>query len=477
MTLRVYNSLTNKVEEFEPLKDDFVTMYICGQTVYDYMHVGHARTYVSFDIIKRYLEYLGYQVKTVINITDVNDKINERAKNEERVPWEVAEEFSTINIEDFDSLGISADAYPKASEYIPEMIDLIERLEDKGIAYEAEGDVFFDVHKFDDYGKLSNQDIGSIRSEREEEIVSAEKKRNPSDFVLWRSRESSEYSPAWDSPWGEGVPGWHIECSAMSMELLGDQMDIHGGGSDLVFPHHENEIAQVEGVTEKKWVKYWIHTGLVRISGDKMSKSVGNIVSARELIEEYGSDAVRLMVASSHCRAPMNFSEERIVESSNNVQSLKNTFEDIRAEIRASSLIPDKFGSKDVKLLDRIFALKSDFFEAMNEDFNTPEALKSLYKLESSIQSYLSDEPKRTVLKRAREVMSELCSILGIVPDKGEMRSVETGFGRLVEEVLALRENLRESGNYELADEIRSALREAGVKIEDTDRGPRIKNL
>lgn len=259
MTLKVYNSLTNEKEEFEPLEEKIVKMYVCGQTVYDYVHVGHARTYLAFDIVRRYLEYLGYSVGTVINITDVNKKINDRAREEDVSPWNIAEKFATINLEDFDDLGIEADAYPRSSNFIDEMIDLVKKLKNKGLAYEVDGDVFFDVRKFEKYGELSNQDLEDIRPKRTDEITSFEKKKNPEDFALWRSKEGSEFSPTWESPWGKGVPGWHIECSTMSLSLLGEQFDIHGGGSDLVFPHHENEIAQSEGATGKKWVNYWIH--------------------------------------------------------------------------------------------------------------------------------------------------------------------------------------------------------------------------
>ncbi len=477
MSLKVYNSLSNEKEEFVPIDEDLVRMYICGQTVYDYMHIGHARTYVAFDIIRRYLEHKGYSVKTVINITDVNDKINDRAKDESRSPWEVAEEFATINLEDYRSLNIRADAHPKASEYMQEMIDLVRAIEEEGIAYEVEGDVFFDTTKFPDYGKLSNQDMENMESAREEDIVSIEKKRNPQDFVLWKSREGSEYSPTWDSPWGEGIPGWHIECSAMSMSLLGERMDIHGGGSDLTFPHHENETAQVEGVTGERWVKYWMHTGLVRIKEEKMSKSLSNFVPAREVLEDYGSEAIRLMVASSHYREPMDYSDEKMEEASRNVQSLKTTLEDIRAEIRASKKIPDKLNEDDREFLDEIFNLRAEFMAAMNDDFNTPRALKNIYELEKSVNSYLSKNPKRTVLERSEETFIELCSILGILPEKEVEKNETSKLEKVVKEILELREELREKGDYETADSIRNALEKTGVKVEDTDRGPRIKNL
>ncbi len=476
MTLHIYNSLKNEKEKFEPIDQNVVKMYVCGQTVYDYMHIGHARTYVAFDIVRRYLEYMGYSVETIINLTDVNDKINNRARNEERSPWEVAEEFSTINLEDFESLGIRADIYPKASEYIAEMIDLVKSLEENGLAYEVEGDVFFDASKFDDYGKLSNQELEDMRQDRDD-IKSKEKKKNPQDFVLWKSREGSDYTPTWDSPWGEGIPGWHIECSAMSMNLLGEQIDIHGGGSDLVFPHHENEIAQVEGVTDKQWVKYWMHSGLVNIQEEKMSKSLGNIVSAREILNQYDPKAVRLMVAGSHYREPMSYSKDKIEEAEKNLNSLRDTLENLQAEIRNSDTIPEKFSKNDKKKLEKIFELKKMFLKAMNDDFNTPKALKSIYKLEKLINSYISQSPKRPVLERSKNTLLELSSIIGILREKNRESLEESKIEDIILKLVDLREQLRKNGNYDTADSIRDALKDADIKIEDTNDGPRIKGL
>lgn len=475
MSLNIYNSFTNEMEEFKPRKDAPVKMYVCGQTVYDYMHVGHARTYTFFDILKRYLEFLGHSVMVVINITDVNDKINDRAEKENRSPWEVAEEFSIVNLEDFDSLGIEADAYPRASEYIEEIIDHIEKLEEEGFAYEAKGDVFFDVRKFDKYGELSNQRLEDMRTEREDEVISTDKKRNPEDFVLWRAREGSSHSPVWSSPWGEGVPGWHIECSVMALSLLGDRIDIHGGGSDLLFPHHENEIAQVEGVTGDKWVDFWMHTGMVHIEGEKMSKSLGNIVSAREVLEEYGPGAIRLMMAGSHYREPMDFSRARAEEALKNYQKLKNTVKGLKAEIKTSNTIPDKLGEEDLDFLETLFELKTKFIEAMNDDFNTPQALKYFYEIESLSNSYLSKDPKKPVMKRFLRIMLELGSIIGIFEEEkieeGESRKVDS----LLRKILELREELRKEEKYEIADSIRDKIEEAGIEIEDSDRGPRWK--
>lgn len=479
MTLKIYNSLTKEKEEFEPLneEDRVVTMYVCGQTVYDYMHIGHARTYIAFDNVRRYLEFLGYGVKTVINITDVNDKINMRAEEEDRDPWSVAEEFSRINLEDFEALGVTADAYPKASEYVQEMIDLVERLVENGVAYVVDGDVFFDVHKFEAYGKLSHQDLEDIRPEREDDIVASEKKQNPEDFVLWKAREGSEHSPTWESPWGEGIPGWHIECSAMSMELLGEQFDIHGGGSDLVFPHHEDEIAQAEAATETHWVTYWMHSGLVRMDEDKMSKSLGNFVPTRDLLEEYEPEAIRLMVAGTHYRKPLDYSEEKLSEAEKRIEQLQNTVETVQAEIRESSVVPGQYTRQDVDALSEIFAQRDAFLDAMDDDFNTPEALKQLYGLEELLNRYVNeaDEPKRPVMERGLDTLQQLGQILGIL-STGETVT-DDAVDVLLDELLELRERLREEQQYALADDVRDALQDAGVQIEDTGRGARWKRI
>lgn len=472
--MRIYNSLANEEEKFEPLNENEIKMYVCGQTVYDYMHVGHARTYVSFDIIKRFLEHQGFTVNTVINITDVNDKINDRAKEENRSPWDVAEEFSQIMLEDFEKLGVNADAFPKSSKYVQEMIDLVLDLEEEGLAYESDGDVFFNVEKFADYGKLSNQTLEEMKSDREEEIISSGKKKNKADFVLWKSRGETDNSPTWDSPWGEGVPGWHIECSAMALSLLGEQIDIHGGGSDLVFPHHENEIAQVEGVSKKDWVKYWMHSGLVRIGGEKMSKSLGNFASVRDILKNHDPEALRLMIAGSHYREPMRFSEEKIEETEKRLNSLKNTVENLKAEIRTTEIVPEKLKEKDLDFLEGIFDSKRNFIDAMKDDFNTPEALSQLYEIERLINSYISSEPKRPLMKRALNVTLELSSIIGILEEEKTERR-ETKIDSVLEGILELREKLREEGKYETADVIRSAIEKTGIKVEDTDDGPRWK--
>ncbi len=498
MTLNIYNSLTKEKEPFKPLDEEgrTVKMYVCGQTVYDYMHIGHARTYIAFDIVRRYLEFKGYAVKTVINITDVNDKINDRAEDEGRGPWEVAEEFTRINLEDFEALGVKADAYPKASDHITEMIELVETLESDGIAYEVDGDVFFDVHAFEDYGKLSHQDLEDIRPEREDDIVASDKKRNLEDFVLWKSRVLEENmgqsgtegdassddgdatGPTWESPWGEGIPGWHIECSAMATTLLGEQFDIHGGGSDLVFPHHEDEIAQSEAATGKDWVNYWMHSGLVRMDSDKMSKSLGNFVSSRELLEQYGPEVIRLMVAGTHYRKPLDYSEEKLEEAERKLEQLRNTVQTVEAELREVDTVPGQYTAYDVETLNEVFERRGRFLDAMDDDFNAPEALKHLYGLDDLLNRYVADaeEPKRPVLERGLHTFHQLGGILGIFAAPDTAQSEEDAvLDMLLDEIMEIRQQLREEQQYALADNLRDAIENAGVQLEDTDRGTRWK--
>jgi len=445
-------------------------MYVCGQTVYDYMHIGHGRTYIAFDIIRRYLEFKGYAVKMVINITDVNDKINDRAKEEGSEPEEVAEEYAQINLEDFEALGVRADAYPKASAYVEEMIEMVEALIDAGLAYESEGNVFFDVTAFDDYGKLSNQELEELSGERDD-ILAMDAKQDERDFVLWRARKGDD-GPTWEGPWGEGVPGWHIECSAMSSKLLGDKFDIHGGGSDLVFPHHEDEIAQAEGATGKTpWVKYWMHSGLVRMRDEKMSKSLGNFIPTRELLEGHDAEALRLMVASAHYRKPLEYSEQAIHDAEENLATLRNARDNLQAELNAVAMVPSKLDERDIDALESVFALRERFVAAMDDDFNTPEALKHLLELAHVGNEYVaSDTPKRPVLERALNELEELARVLGVLEDG---KTTEKTGDAYVDLLVNVREKARNEEQYEMADWIRDKLEERGIRLEDTEKGAR----
>ncbi|HIP89105.1 MAG TPA: cysteine--tRNA ligase, partial [Thermococcus paralvinellae] len=297
--MKIYNTLTKQKEEFKPLKEGEVRMYVCGPTVYDYTHLGHARTYIAFDVIRRYLEHRGYTVLMVMNFTDIDDKIIRRAQETGEDPKELAEKFLKYFLEDMKALKVKpADIYPRVTEHIQDIIKFVEKLEEKGYAYEGSDGVYFEVQKFKDYGKLSGIKLEELR--KGARVEPGEGKRNPEDFALWKKAKPGE--PKWDSPWGEGRPGWHIECSTMSTKYLGEQFDIHGGGNDLIFPHHENEIAQTEACTGKRWVRYWLHTGFVMVKGEKMSKSLGNFVTIRELLQRYSPEVIRFFVLQKHYR-------------------------------------------------------------------------------------------------------------------------------------------------------------------------------
>ncbi len=471
--LKVYNTLTNSKEEFKPVKEGQVKMYICGQTVYDNMHIGHGRTYISFDIIRRYLEYKGYSVETVINITDVNDKIDKRAEEEGTSSEEVSEKYTKINIEDFEMLGVRAEAYPKASEYVQEMIEMVEKLVERGLAYESNGNVFYNVKKFEDYGKLSNQDLESLESDRDD-IKSQSAKKDPRDFVLWRSRKDYN-GPTWDSPWGEGVPGWHIECSAMSTELLGEEIDIHGGGVDLVFPHHEDEIAQCEGATGKKpWVKYWMHAGLVRLKDEKMSKSLGNFVSTRELLEEYRPEVLRTLVASTHYRKPLDYSEKVLKQAKSNFKTVENCLNSIEKELNSKKVMPEKLTEKDKEFKEEVLKLKKSFEKSMNDDFNTSSALKDLIRLSKKINKYIeTGKPNKHVLEHSRNVLEKLSWVLGVLPYTDNSSTDSRKEPEIIEAIIEIREEARNKKLYDFADKIREKLKEVGVDLEDTEKGVR----
>ncbi|MEW6329461.1 MAG: cysteine--tRNA ligase, partial [Candidatus Micrarchaeota archaeon] len=329
MPIKVFNNLTKKIEEFHPLgeREREIQMYVCGVTPYDYSHLGHARTYAAFDVIKRYFEYRGYKVRYIQNITDIDDKIIKRANEVGADPLKLSLEFQKSALEDMDALKIArADKYPKVTEHIPEIIALIKKLISRGYAYETEDGVYFEVEKFPDYGKLSKQSLDEIKAGARVEID--EKKRNPADFALWKKAKPGE--PFFESPWGKGRPGWHIECSAMSMKYLGDNFDIHGGGRDLIFPHHENEIAQSEGATGKQFVKYWLHTGFLSVNKEKMAKSLGNFITIKDALKKHDADSLRLFYALTHYRSPIDFSDKNVEYAHNALEGLRNTLTNAR---------------------------------------------------------------------------------------------------------------------------------------------------
>ena len=394
MAIKIYNTLTRQKEVLEPIEPGKVRMYMCGPTVYDYFHIGNSRPFILFDIFRRYLKYRGFEVKFVTNLTDVDDKIIKKASEENVSTDVVAEKYSTAFFEDTKRLGIQeADAYPKATENISDIIELIEKLVQNGVAYPVDGDVFYSVTKFLGYGKLSGKNIDELESGARVEIDP--RKENPLDFALWKAAKPGE--PYWDSPWGKGRPGWHIECSVMSMKHLGESFDIHAGGVDLVFPHHENEIAQSEGATGKPFVKYWMHNGFLNIEGEKMSKSLGNFFTAREIMEKYHPAVIRMFFLLKHYRSPINFSEERILEAQSALERIITTLENIDS-VLAEHKVQDSENSPS--LPESIDDLKNEFINEMDDDFNTAGAISKIFDLvkEANLILASSQLPRHDIL-------------------------------------------------------------------------------
>ncbi len=465
--LQMYNTLTRRKEEFEPLdrKGKNVRMFVCGQTVYDDAHMGHAKTYLNFDIIVRWLRHIGYKVQYVQNITDVDDKILNRAKERNLTPEEIANYYTKRFFEDMGALEILKDVsqYPKCSDYIIQIIEQIETLIENGCAYAIDGDVYFDVSKFKDYTKLSGMSLDELKKHR---IEPNPKKRNVFDFSLWKRQARDELG--WDSPWGYGRPGWHIEDTAVTFEIFGEQYDIHGGANELIFPHHTNEIAQAEAASGKSpFVRYWLHSGVLNIRGEKMSKSLKNFVTIREVLEKYDDEVLRMFFASTHYRSPIDFSMELLEQAKQRLDSLYGTLNDVVffADENAGS-------SQDIaKILD---GMKNGFSEAMNDDFNTPLAIKTLFDAAGGLGSLIQ---KGTISGRdAKEIVKafkELCAVIGILDENIGIERLPDSLMKLVEE----REQARKKGDFRKSDEIRDELKEAGILLEDTDKGVRWKKV
>ena len=475
MSLFIYNTLTRKKEEFVPLKENQIGMYVCGVTVYDYCHVGHARAAIVFDTFYRYFQYRGYEVRFVRNFTDIDDKIINRA-NEQGVDWqEINRKYIDAFYEDMGRLNIAAPTEePKATDHIPEMLEMIQSLVDQDKAYESEGDVFYSIKSFKEYGCLSGKNIDDLQSGARVEVN--ETKRNPLDFALWKKSKPGE--PFWDSPWGPGRPGWHIECSAMSKKYLGDTFDIHGGGKDLVFPHHENEIAQSCGCTGKQPVRYWVHNGFVNIDKEKMSKSLGNFFTIREVYKKYHPEVLRLFLISSHYRSPIDFSEKNLEDATKVLSRFYEGLAGVQEKIGSldSATIPDF--SKKVK----DHPLTQKFEAAMNDDLNTAVAMalmnEELRKLNTAVQIKNSDNlGKLAVAVTAWKDAGKILGIFCLTPEEFEKELFEIKNSNLgldvekIEKLIADRKSARQSKNWAEADRCRDDLTEMGVLIEDTPTG------
>lgn len=461
--MKIYNTLTKKKEEFRPLNGNKVTIYACGPTVYDYFHVGNARVFITFDVVRNYLKYKGYDVKFVQNFTDIDDKMIKRANEEGITVKELGDRFIEEYFKDADALNIKrADVHPRATEHIDDIIEFIKVLIEKGYAYVVDGDVYFSAKSFPGYGKLSGQNLEEL--EAGARVEPGEKKRDPMDFALWKAKKPGE--PAWPSPWGEGRPGWHIECSVMAIKHLGETIDIHGGGPDLIFPHHENEIAQSEAVTGKPFARFFMHVGYLNINNEKMSKSLGNFFTVREILKEYEAEVLRFLMLSSHYRSPINFSKELMEQSKN---ALERLYTALYAMEHLEKVTPERpMSPKEEEYLQKQLENKNKFIESMDDDFNTASAIAALFDIVREFNVSLGENSSKEAVKKTKELVLELGGVLGLF-SKFQPVLLDEEIERMIKE----RQEARKAKNYALADKIRDELKARGIIIEDTPTGTR----
>lgn len=464
--MKVYNTLTNEKEEFIPLEENKIKMYVCGPTVYDFIHIGNARPYVVFDTIRRYFEYLGNEVIYVQNFTDVDDKIIKKA-NDEQVPMEViSNRYIDEALRDAQYLNVKQPTYtPRVTQEIDGIIEMISGLIEKGHAYNVDGTIFFDTSSFSAYGKLSGKKLDEL--EIGSRIEFDKSKKNSTDFVLWKPKKTDE--PFWNSPWGEGRPGWHIECSVMAKKYLGDEIDIHAGGEDLVFPHHDNEIAQSECSNGKKFARYWLHNGFINIDNEKMSKSKGNFFTVRDISKEIPYDVIRFFIVSGHYKAPMNFSKEALESSRKGLDRIKNCIKNINYLLKNTT---NKDNLDKSKVLESIENHKKIFMSEMENDFNTANAITSIFEIVRIINSSVSDDSQEIFLQNLLDRLTELTDILGIIYDV-KCEDKNSSNDNEVELLIEQRQQAKKDKNYQLADEIRDTLKDMGINLEDTSAGVR----
>ena len=461
--MKIYNTMTRKKEEFIPVDKNEVKMYSCGPTVYDYFHIGNARPFIIFDTMRRYLEYRGYKVKFVQNFTDIDDKMINRANREGITVKELGERFINEYFKDAKSLGITeATVHPKATDNIDAIIDIIKRLEENGYAYNVNGNVYFSTKKFREYGKLSKQPLEDLEAGARIDV--SEQKRDAMDFALWKSQKEGE--PAWESPWGMGRPGWHIECSAMANKYLGETIDIHSGGQDLIFPHHENEIAQSECANNKPFAKYWMHNGYININNQKMSKSLGNFFTVRDITEKYDPEIVRFFMLSAHYRNPINFSDILMEQSKSAVERVYTCIDNLRFLLENSD--KRELNEKESKFSNKLDEFKQKFIDAMDDDLNTADAIAAIFDIVYASNTYLSNENKnaREIVKKALDTILELGNVLGIF-NKIKENSLDAEIEALIEE----RNQARKEKNWAKADEIRDKLKAMNIVLKDTPMG------
>ena len=477
MSIKVYNTLTKQKEEFVPIVPGKASIYVCGVTPYNHPHIGNARPFVTWDVIHRFLEHEGYEVTHVQNFTDVDDKII-NAANKEGVAWsDICGRYMDAYFEAIDKLNVRrADIYPRVSDHMPEIIAMVEQLIENGFAYVVEGDVYYRVEKFEHYGELSGRNLEDMLAGARIDID--ERKENPMDFALWKAAKPGE--PSWTSPWGEGRPGWHIECSVMSMKYLGETFDFHGGGSDLIFPHHENEIAQAEGCTGKHpFVRYWLHNGFITVNEEKMSKSLGNFFLVIDILEHFEPETLRFFILSTHYRSPLDFSDERLKEAERSLARLATAKENLCSLAQIPGAGPTE---QSLALYTKIEGFRNEFLDAMRDDFNTALAISYMFALGKEINTYYQSvvsgesKPDGRLVNIMKKIFTEMCGVIGVLEKSALQASADAGLeNALMEILIGIRQEARQNKNYAQADALRDKLAGAGIILEDTPQGVRWK--
>ena len=462
--MKIYNTLTRKKEEFVPLEEGKVKMYVCGPTVYNYIHIGNARPMIVFDTVRRYFEYKGFEVNYVSNFTDVDDKIIKKAIEEKVSAQEISQRYIAECKKDMAGMNVKpATKHPLATEEICGMVDMIQTLIDRGYAYEKNGTVYYRTRKFEDYGKLSHKNIDDLRSgERALLVTGEDEKEDPLDFVLWKPKKEGE--PSWESPWSDGRPGWHIECSVMSKKYLGEEIDIHAGGEDLVFPHHENEIAQSEACNGKTFARYWMHNAFLNIDNRKMSKSLGNFRTVREISEQYDLQVLRFFMLSAHYRSPLNFSADLMEASKNGLERILNAVDHLKHLMGAASL--EKISEKETELFDKTAEFVKGFEDAMEDDFNTADAVSAIFELVKFSNTNTSAESSKEFMQKLLDLIVKLSDVLGIIVEREE-ELLDEDIEKMIEE----RQAARKAKDFARADQIRDELLEKGIVLKDTREG------
>ena len=463
--MKIYNTLTRQKEEFVPIKEGEVSIYVCGPTVYNFFHIGNARPFVVFDTLRNYLEYRGYKVKFVQNFTDVDDKIINRAREEDTSAPEVSKKYIAEYFKDAKALNVrKADVHPQVSNHIDKIIDFIKTLIDKGYAYERDGDVYFSTRKFPEYGKLSGQNIDDLESGAR--IAIGEVKDDPLDFALWKVRKTED-EIAWESPWGMGRPGWHIECSVMSKTHLGDTIDIHAGGQDLQFPHHENEIAQSECCNGVPFANYWMHNGYITIDNEKMSKSKGNFFTVRDILKDYSGEVIRFFLLSGHYRSPINFSDTLMEQAKAGLERLHTCRDNLNFQIKEGK--DDELDKSEQDTLKELEIYENEFKSSMDDDLNTADGISAIFQMVTAINKEIVNGSSKAFAKEALGKMLALCSVLGLLQD-----DEEEDFGEDIMKVVNERQEARKAKDFKRADEIRDELAARGITLKDTPQGVQI---